>query len=164
MQTQADSFIESEQPASLLEVLVPILESAPAADLPLLLAWLERLAADKYRAWARQTKDEIEIKGLLECAYREDAIAEFIELIEPQSDSRTQALKAQFPDMEAMYDSVLDGQDRREQLRRQAEGELGGATFLRQFAQAHSGATAAQFEALAFYEEANSSFLNFLIA
>jgi hypothetical protein len=50
-----------------------------------------------------------------------------------------------------------------EQLRRQAEGELGGASFLRQFASAHSGAIAAQFEALAYYEEANSSFLSNLI-
>ncbi|MEM8659283.1 MAG: hypothetical protein AAGF35_00235 [Pseudomonadota bacterium] len=163
MNSQAEVVQKHEQPTSLLEVLVPVLESAPAEDLPLLLAWLERLAADKYRGWAKQTQDEIEIKGLLECAYREDAIAEFIELVEPESESRTQALKAQFPDMEAMYDSVLAGQDRREQLRRQAEGELGGATFLRQFAQAHSGAVAAQFEALAFYEEANSSFLSFLI-
>jgi hypothetical protein len=57
----------------------------------------------------------------------------------------------------------MAGQDRSEQLRRQAEGELGGANFLRQFAEAHSGAVAAQFEALAHYEEANSSFLSRLI-
>lgn len=153
----------SEQPASLLEVLVPILESAPEEELPLLLAWLERMAAEKYRVWAQQSADDVERKGLMDCAFREDAIAEFIEFIEPQAESRTQSLKEQFPDMEALYDSVLAGHDRPEQLRRQAEGELGGASFLRQFAGAHSGAIAAQFEALAFYEEANSSFLSNLI-
>jgi len=154
---------ESEQPQSLLEVLVPILESAPAQELPLLLAWLERMAADKYRVWAQQTTDDVERKGLMDCAFREDAIAEFIEFIEPQASARTSALKKQFPDMQALYDSVMADQDRSEQLRRQAEGELGGANFLRQFATAHSGAVAAQFEALAYYEEANSSFLSNLI-
>jgi hypothetical protein len=65
--------------------------------------------------------------------------------------------------MQALYDSVMTGHDRAEQLRRQAAGELGGADFLRQFAKGHSGAVAAQFEALAYYEEANSSFLSNLI-
>jgi hypothetical protein len=153
----------SEQPESLLEVLVPVLESAPAEELPLLLAWLERMAADKYRIWAQQTTDDAERKGLMDCAFREDAIAEFVESVEPQAQSRTASLKQQFPDLPALYDSVMAGHDRNEQLRRQAEGELGGADFLRQFAQAHTGAIAAQFEALAFYEEANSSFLNNLI-
>jgi hypothetical protein len=153
----------SEQPESLLEVLVPIIESAPAQELPLLLAWLERMAADKYRVWAQQATDDVERKGLMDCAFREDAIAEFIEFVEPQAESRTSSLKKLFPDMQALYDSVMAGQDRSEQLRRQAEGELGGANFLRQFAEAHSGAVAAQFEALAHYEEANSSFLSRLI-
>lgn len=153
----------SDQPESLLEALVPILESAPQEELPLLLAWLERMAADKYRVWAQQASDDIERKGLLDCAYREDAIAEFIELVEPQAESRTRALKKRYPDIQALYDSVMAGQERTEQLRRQAAGELGGADFLRQFAAAHSGAIAAQFEALAYYEEANSSFLSNLI-
>ena len=153
----------SEQPESLLAVLEPILESAPAEELPLLLAWLERMAAEKYRVWAEQATDDVERKGLMDCAFREDAIAEFIEFLEPQAEARTHALKEQFPDTQAMYDSVMAGQERSEQLRRQAEGELGGANFLREFASAHSGAVAAQFEALAFYEEANSSFLNHLI-
>ena len=153
----------SEQPESLLEVLVPVIEGAPAEDLPLLLAWLERMAGEKYRVWAQQTTDDVERKGLMDCAFREDAIAEFIELVEPQAEARTRALKEQFPNMDALYDSVMAGHDRVEQLRRQAEGELGGANFLRQFASAHSGAIAAQFEALAYYEEANSSFLSNLI-
>ena len=66
----------SEQPASLLEVLAPILESAPEEELPLLLAWLERMAAEKYRVWAQQSADDVERKGLMDCAFREDAIAE----------------------------------------------------------------------------------------
>ena len=77
----------SEQPESLLEVLVPITESVPAQELPLLLAWLERMAADKYRVWAQQATDDVERKGLMDCAFREDAIAEFIEFVEPQAES-----------------------------------------------------------------------------
>ena len=104
----------SEQPESLLEVLVPVIEGAPAEDLPLLLAWLERIAAEKYRVWAQQTTDDVECKGLMDCAFREDAIAEFIEFIEPQAEARTRSLKEQFPDMDALYDSVMAGHDRAE--------------------------------------------------
>lgn len=72
------------------------------------------------------------------------------------------ALQAQFPNASSLYDSIMDGQNRQEQFRRQAAGELGGADFLRQFRASHSGAIAAQFEALALGEEANSTFLTVL--
>ena len=58
----------------------------------------------------------------------------------------------------------MAGRSRVEQLRIQAEGELGGAGYMRQFAAASKGAIAARFAALACCEEANSSYLSALIA
>ncbi|MGK0224937.1 MAG: hypothetical protein ACI9ON_004194 [Limisphaerales bacterium] len=147
---------------TLLGVLTPILEAAAPEDLPLLLASLERLAALKYEAWAEEASDAYEKAGLLDCAARERAIADFLESLDPNSAAKLAALQAQFPNASSLYDSIMDGQSRQEQFRRQAAGELGGADFLRQFRASHSGAIAAQFEALALGEEANSTFLTVL--
>ena len=147
---------------SLLGALGPILQAVSPEEAPLLLAALERMAADKYRVWAAQTDDPVERAGLLDCAHREVAIAEFIESLDEKNAERTAVLLKRLPDLQALYDGVLAGQDRKEQLRRQAAGELGGADFLRQFRAAQSGAVAAQFEALALGEEANARFLTVL--
>ena len=148
--------------SSLLAALTPILDSLPDADAPIFLAILERMAADKYRGWAEQCEDPIEKMGLLGCADREVAIAEFIEALDSDSGHRAEDLRQRFPQVQSLYDGVMAGQDRQEQFRRQAAGELGGADFLRQFRGAHSGVIAAQFEALALGEEANSLFLTML--
>lgn len=148
---------------SLLGALGPILERVSPGEAPLLLASLERMAAPKYLGWADETDEPYERDGLLDCASRELAIADFLESLNPQSDEILANLQARFPDMQSLYDGVLAGQSRDEQLRRQAAGELGGADFLRQFRAAHSGAVAAQFEALALGEEANSKFLTVLL-
>lgn len=147
---------------TLLGALGPLLEAAAPADFPLMLASLERMAAEKYRAWAEQTTNPVEARGLLECAAREEAIADFIESLDENSSVRLAELQAGITQAQALYDGVLEGQDRQEQFRRQAAGELGGADFLRQFRATHTGAVAAQYEALALGEEANSRFLSVL--
>jgi len=147
---------------SLLGALTPILEAATPEESPLLLASLERLAATKYEGSAANATDPNEKAGLLDCAAREVAIADFLESLDSNSAANLAALNERFPNAHALYDSVLEGQDRKEQFRRQAAGELGGADFLRQFREAHTGAIAAQFEALAMAEEANSKFLTVL--
>ncbi len=149
----------SQSPDSLLGALSPILEAVAPEEAPILLASLERMAALKYEAWARDAADAHEKAGLLDCASREIAIADFLESLDPNAAATGAALAARFPDVQALYDAVLEGHDRKEQFLRQAAGELGGADFLRQFRQAHGGAVAAQFEALALGEEANSKFL-----
>ncbi len=154
----------TQTPDSLLGALAPILEELSATDAPLMLAALERMAADKYRGWARETDDKVEQQGLLDCAAREEAIAEFIESLDEDQVAHSSALQQRYPQVQGLYDAVLEGMDRKEQFRRQAAGELGGADFLRQFGAAYSGAVAAQFEALALGEEANSKFLTVLVA
>ena len=65
--------------------------------------------------------------------------------------------------MRATYAALLAGRTRNEQLRIQAEGEMGGADLMHRFSAAAEGAVAARFAALALYEESNSRFLRVLV-
>ena len=56
------------------------------------------------------------------------------------------------------YEDAVLVQAEAESRAEKAEGELGGADYMRQFAAATEGAVAARFESLACCEEANSSF------
>jgi hypothetical protein len=152
------------QPASIVEAFAPLLPRVAEHEIPMLIAMIERLAARRYLGWAAASEDAIERAGLLACAQREDEIAEFIESLETDAPARIAELDARFPDLNDRYESVMAGRSRAEQLRVQAEGELGGAGYMRQFAAAHRGAVAARFASLACCEEANSSYLSTLIA
>ncbi len=152
------------QPQSIAEAFEPLLPDLSPEEIPMIIALLERLAADKYRGWAEDTDDSIERTGLLACAAREDEIAEFIESLEADASVKTAELNTRFPDLLARYDSIMTGRTRSEQLRIQAEGELGGADYMRQFSEASEGAVAARFASLASCEESNSRFLSVLIA
>jgi len=151
------------QPASIVEAFEPLLPELAAEEIPMTIAILERLAGERYRGWAQGADDPIERAGLLACAAREDEIAEFIESLEADAAGRRAELLVRFPDMDSRYESVMAGRSRAEQLRIQSEGELGGADYMRQFAQATSGAAAARFTSLALCEEANSQFLSALL-
>ena len=74
------------------------------------------------------------------------------------------SLRERIPDFEQRYDAVMAGLSRTEQLRVQAEGEMGGAGYMSQFAAASEGAVAARFESLALCEGANSKYLFRLIS
>jgi hypothetical protein len=152
------------QPASIVEAFAPLLPQVVADEIPMLIAMIERLAAQRYRAWAASAREPIERDGLLACAQREVEIAEFIESLEVDAVSRAAVLNKRFGDLNARYEAVMAGRDRAEQLRIQAEGELGGADYMRQFAAASEGAVAARFASLACCEEANSRYLSALIA
>jgi hypothetical protein len=151
------------QPASIVEAFEPLLPQLAEEEVPFILAILERIAAEKYRGWAEGSTDPVEREGLLACAAREDEIADFIESLNADSEIRVSELHGRFPDLRERYDSVMEGRSRQEQLRIQSEGELGGADYMRQFADATAGAISARFASLAMCEEANSRFLSELI-
>jgi len=151
------------QPASIVEAFEPLLPQLSDGEVPFVLAILERIAAEKYRAWAEGSVDPFERAGLLACAAREDEIADFIESLHADSEIRVSELHSRFPDLLERYDSVMTGRSRTEQLRIQSEGELGGADYMRRFAEATAGAISARFASLALCEEANSRFLSELI-
>ena len=124
------------QPQSIAEAFEPLLPELAQEEMPMIIALLERLAADKYRGWCDETDDPVERAGLLACAAREDEIAEFIESLEADASARADELNARFPDLREPYDSIMAGRSRSEQLRIQAEGELSGADYMRQFSEA----------------------------
>lgn len=151
------------QPGSIVEAFEPLLPKLAPEEIPMMIALLERLAADKYRGWAQEVLEPIEQAGLLACAAREEEIAGFIESLEPDANARANELNKRFPDLQARYDSVMTGRSRSDQLRVQSEGELGGADYMHQFAAGSAGAVSARFLSLACCEEANSRFLAALI-
>jgi hypothetical protein len=151
------------RPASIVEAFAPLLSHVAEHEIPMLIAMIERLAADRYRGWAATTDDPVERAGLFACALREDEIAEFIESLDVDAAARMAELNARFPDLNDRYQSVMTGRSRFEQFRIQSQGELGGADYMRQFAAASRGAVAARFTSLACCEEANSRYLSTLI-
>jgi hypothetical protein len=153
----------STGPRSIAGAFEPLLPNVSPEDVPLVVAILERIAASKYRGWAAQSQDHFERDGLLACADREDEIADFIESLQEDSEVKIASLREVIPDFEERYDAVMAGLTRTEQLRVQAEGDMGGSGYMSQFAAGTQGAIAARFESLALCEEANSRFLSCLI-
>ena len=147
------------QLTSLSEALEPYVTATEESELPILLAILERTAAEYYRRWSQEAADPFETAGLIACAETEVQIAEAIESLTTDWKRRTLDLKARFPELAATYAGVMEGVPREDQLRIQAEGESGGATLLRQFAVAAQAPESAFFESLALREEANATFL-----
>lgn len=95
---------------------------------PGFLARLERLAAARYRDWAKAAPDEA--PGLLACAAREDEIADRIERLFPLPDADTSAVEKQLPEARRVYYEVFDGMGLRDQLTIQANAERQGARRL----------------------------------
>jgi hypothetical protein len=151
------------QPQTIAEAFEPLLPDVAPEEIPMVVAIIERLAADRYRGWMESAGDPIERAGLGACAAREDEIAEFIESLEPDAAAKTDELNTRFPDLKERYEGLMAGRSRAEQLRIQAEGELGGADYMRQFSAVSEGAVAAGFAALSALEESNSRFLSVLI-
>lgn len=147
------------EPASIADAFQPLLSEISESDIPVLLAIVERIAARHYQVWAEAAADPVERDGLLACEARENEIAEFIESLYPDAETVIAGINEKFPDLQERYEAVMAGHSRLEQLRIQSEAEAGGADLMRQFAEAHSGATAARFVALAHCEEANSKYL-----
>jgi hypothetical protein len=152
------------QSRSIAEAFEPLLPLVSPEEVPMVVAILERIAASNYRNWAEQAENSIERDGLLACAQREDEIAEFIESLQADPQGLVASLRERIPDFEQRYDAVMAGLSRTEQLRIQAEGEMGGSGYMSQFAAASEGPVAARFESLALCEEANSKFLFCLIS
>jgi len=114
-----------------------------------LLAVLERAAADQYRRWADEVGDEHRA-GILECAAREEKVAEVLEAAAPNATATAAALGERFPDLGARYAALLDGKSLIEQFAIQAAGERAGGELLRSYALADA----------AELEDANAAFLD----
>ncbi len=115
-------------------VLMTVLQRVPSAQQPLLIAFAERLAADRYRGWATQAIDQQDRSGLFACADREEEIATRIESLYPNAKSIQQDLLAANPDLLEINRTLFAPLTLEQQFRLQAQGERLGAATWRAFA------------------------------
>lgn len=111
------------------ELLGPCLAQVPAEALPRFLALLERGAAERYRTWAGDIPEHVEV--FLACAMREDRIADLIEQCWPTTDSVRDQFDGPLIEAHRLYHGVFDGLSPWEQLDIQANAELQGAAAWR---------------------------------
>jgi len=122
----------SELP-SIGQALAPLLQSVPREQQPLLIAFAERLAAERYRAWAADA-DGTRRSGLLACAEREEEIARRVEGLYPDAAARQRALIDAHPELAAINRTLFAGRPLAQQFAIQAQGERLGAATWRSFA------------------------------
>ena len=151
----------------IVAALAPVLAAVPAVDHPLLLALLERWAAERYRGWADDA-DEAAAELLVDCAAREEEIANRVQALRSDAAEVQAALVAAHPDLRATTDAAFAGAALDEQYALQAAGERLGAATWRAFASAandRGDANAAEtFTACAALEEASAEVLEALLA
>jgi hypothetical protein len=141
-----------------------LLEGVDARERPLLIALAERLAAERYRRWARDASGPAR-SGLLACAEREDAIADRVVALYPNGAAIQARLRGEHPELEEGYDGLFAGRPLAEQFAIQAAGERAGAGAWRSFAELAEGDTARRtLLACAELEEQSATYLESLLA
>jgi hypothetical protein len=99
--------------------------AVPDASRPAFLSGLERSAAARYRAWARELPQHADI--LLACAGREDEIAELVAGLFPIDADAQRAVDDALPAAVELYYDVFSPYAVLDQLYLQSEAELQGA-------------------------------------
>jgi hypothetical protein len=138
----------------------PLFDQAAPQEHRILLAVLERLAAEHYRAWAETVSDSSLTQGLLLAAQREEEIAKTVESLDPQAQNIAQSLRARFPNARATYADVFKGRSLMERWQMQSVGGRGGGRLLREFAAAEANPEVREkLIACALKDEENAHFL-----
>jgi hypothetical protein len=144
-------------------VLAPVLARVAEGDRPLLVAMAERLAAVRYRGWARELVGHE--ARLLACADREEDIARRVESLYPDAAARERAIRTAIPEFEEINRTVFGGRPIADELAIQASGERLGAATWRSLARAASDPRHREtFLACAPLEEASAEVLESILA
>src|SRR5262245_36132735 len=106
----------------LAPILGRVLARVPRARQPLLLALAERMAAERYRAWAQEVGDAERAARLRACAEREEEIAARIEGLYPDAAALEDEVRAVVPDLTQITRAVFAGRSLAQQLAIQARG------------------------------------------
>jgi hypothetical protein len=145
-------------------VVARVLQRAPRAQRPLLIALAERLAAARYRVWAAEVADRARAALLSACADREEDIARRVEALYPDAAAVQRDLAAQAPELEQVNHALFAGRPLEQQFLIQARGERAGAATWRFFAERADGAAARDtFLACAELEEESAACLESLL-
>jgi hypothetical protein len=116
----------------LVRLATGLFTQVPERQHRVLLAMLERLAAEQYRRWADEVGDEHRV-GMLECSAREEEVGRLVETGLEDAAGTARELGERFPELGARYAALLEGRSLREQFAIQAAGERAGAELLRSF-------------------------------
>jgi integrase len=119
---------------SITLLLAPLTRGLAEPERPAFLARLERLAAERYRAWAEQSPAHGSV--LRACAASEEEIAGRADRLFPMSEAQRAKLDALLPEARRLYGALFVGLSLREQLQLQAAAELQGANVWRAIAAA----------------------------
>jgi hypothetical protein len=141
-----------------------ILQNIETKLQPLLLATLERLAAERYRTWAGDHPDPSVREGLLACADREEEIARRVESLDPNAFAIQERLLSDHPELLDLNRTLFEGRPLKVQFAMQAQGEMAGAAAWRAYAAAASDSSARELlQSCSLLEEANADFLRGLV-
>ncbi len=144
-------------------LLGPMIQALPEGLVPFFLSRLERGAAGRYRVWAEQVESPDVRAQLLECAGREDEIADRVEALFPVGEEEVKTVDAAVPAARDAYFAVFEGRTSRGEWEVQAAAERQGAQAWRGLALQHPDRKEA-LEACAQLEEANASCLERIVA
>jgi len=144
----------------LLAVVGPLFDKCAPDEQRILLAVLERLAAEHYRRWANGLSDPEQRRDFLTAAALEEHIASVAEGLEPKAPAIAERLWKRFPNLRSLYaDAIADLSDT-QQWEVQSAGEHGGAGLWHTFAKAEANPEVrAKLRACAVADEENSQFL-----
>lgn len=146
------------------EILGPVLRRIDPQLQPLLLAKLERLAAQRYRTWASDHPDKSVKDGLLACADREEEIAMRVESLNPYASAIQDKLLSGNPELLDLNRTLFKGRPLKIQFAMQAAGERAGAAAWKAFAAGASDPAAKDLlQSCSPLEQANADFLQTLL-
>jgi PhnB protein len=157
-------FFASPAIPSIGDAFARVLERVGREQRPLLIAIAERLAAERYRGWAKEHLMAEHAARLLACAQREDEIAGRVEALFPDAARIQREILAKHPDLADVNRSLFAGRPLHVQFRIQANGERLGAATWRAFAKHEPNSTARDsYLACAELEEASAVVLESLL-
>ncbi len=156
-----------QAPPDLITTLAPVLAATDRSEHPLLIAMLERWAAERYREWADAVGDVAVVTRLTDCAEREEEIASRVEAMFDDAAAVQARMEADHPLLKAALAGGFTWRPIDEQWAAQAEAERLGAATWRNFAKHASAqgdsAGAGVFESCALMEEASAEVLESLV-
>jgi len=146
------------------EILAGVLRNIDPNLQPLLLAKLERLAAQRYRTWASDHPDPAAKEGLLACADREEEIAGRVESLEPNASAIQVRLLSDHPELLDLNRTLFEGRPLKVQFAMQADGERAGAAAWKAYAAGASDPSVQKLlQSCSPLEQANADFLQTLL-
>ena len=110
----------------IMKIVAPLMQKIAPENRAIFLAMAERLAGSRYREWTIEVENVDLKKTLIECAEREELIADKIESMYPNASEVIAQISADNPDLNNLQDAVFGDYNLRMQFAIQAQGERRG--------------------------------------